>query len=216
MLFRSAVAKLHRLGIRKLGPLKELPRSSLTSRFGPILLTRIDQCLTGISETISVRSIGEPLETTIDCEPPIANQEHLEQVIEDAICQLCKRLESLGHAAWRVLIRLGLETSSMQLDSAPSPSLHHSRGRAHIIQIGLYQTSDDPKHLLGLTKSVLDRNPPQLSRNLGVKSVLVQIPWTAPTRWKQQNLFDSESLRDRKSTRLNSSHEWISRMPSSA
>ena len=33
---------------------------------------------------------------------------------------------------------------------------------------------------------------------------------------KYSLLFENESEGDRKSTRLNSSHEWISRMPSSA
>ena len=33
---------------------------------------------------------------------------------------------------------------------------------------------------------------------------------------KEKGYFDKEGMTDRKSTRLNSSHEWISRMPSSA
>jgi hypothetical protein len=42
------------------------------------------------------------------------------------------------------------------------------------------------------------------------------------TAWKEDQtqrlteLIGPEEIRDRKSTRLNSSHEWISRMPSSA
>ena len=41
------------------------------------------------------------------------------------------------------------------------------------------------------------------------------LPVTAPVRTEPVR-FQDEILPDRKSTRLNSSHEWISRMPSSA
>ena len=37
--------------------------------------------------------------------------------------------------------------------------------------------------------------------------------WAAPPLWRSEF---ANFLADRKSTRLNSSHEWISRMPSSA
>jgi protein ImuB len=68
---------------------------------------------------------------------------------------------------------------------------------SHVIQLGLYQSSDDPVHLLWLVQGCLERNPPQLSRNLGIKQVLVQSPWTSPMRWKQNALFESQSLKYR-------------------
>jgi protein ImuB len=66
-----------------------------------------------------------------------------------------------------------------------------------VIQLGLFQTSNDPKHLLWLIDGCLERNPPHLGKNLGIKQILIQAPWTAPIRWKQNPLFDCQTLRYR-------------------
>jgi protein ImuB len=68
---------------------------------------------------------------------------------------------------------------------------------SHVIQLGLFQTSNDPKHLLWLIDGCLERNPPHLGKNLGIRQILIQAPWTAPIRWKQNPLFDCQTLRYR-------------------
>ena len=51
----------------------------------------------------------------------------------------------------------------------------------------------------------------------GLRGVGAQVSWTLPTPWYSQLLFAVQNGRgDRKSTRLNSSHALLSRMPSSA
>ncbi|MFM7517224.1 MAG: Y-family DNA polymerase [Pirellula sp.] len=188
----ETVAKLHRLGIRNIHSLEALPRQSLTSRFGSRLLDRIDQCLHARSEPISVRSTGEPLEVCLDFEHPIFVLDELQEVIQECVAQVCRKLESIGHGAWRLVVRLGLEVSTMQVQEASKRAVP-----SHVIQLGLYQSSDDPKHLLWLIQGCLERNPPLLSKNLGIKQVLVQVPWTSPMRWKQNALFDCQTLKYR-------------------
>jgi protein ImuB len=188
----ETVAKLHRLGIRNIRSLEALPRQSLTSRFGSRLLDRIDQCLHARAEAISVRSTGESLEVCVDFEHPIFVLEELQEVIAECVAQVCRKLESIGHGAWRLVVRLGLEVSILQVQENSKRTVP-----SHVIQLGLYQSSDDPKHLMWLIQGCLERNPPQLSKNLGIKQVLVQVPWTSPMRWKQTALFDSQSLKYR-------------------
>jgi protein ImuB len=188
----ETVAKLHRLGIRSIDSLRNLPRQSLTSRFGSRLLERIDQCLNAHPESISVRNTGEALEVCIDFEHPIFHTDELHEALQDATEQLCQKLDSTGHGAWRLLVRLGLEVSTMQLEQDAPRAVP-----SHLIQLGLFQTSNDPKHLLWLIDGCLERNPPHLGKNLGIKQILIQAPWTSPIRWKQNALFDSQSLRYR-------------------
>lgn len=188
----ETVAKLHRLGIRSINSLQGLPRTSLTSRFGSRLLDRIDQCLDARQEPISVRSIGEPVEICLDFEHPIFVLEELQTVLDECIVQLCRKLESIGHGAWRLVVRLGLEVSTMQVQESSRRTIP-----SHMIQLGLFQSSDEPKHLLWLIQGCLERNPPQLSKNLGIKQILVQAPWTSPMRWKQNALFDCQTLKYR-------------------
>ena len=188
----ETVAKLHRLGIRTIESLEALPRASLVSRFGSQLLDRIDQCLHARPEPISVRCAGEPIEVCLDFEHPIFQLEHLQAVLQESIYLLCRKLESIGHGAWRLVVRLALEVSSMQVQEASVRAVP-----SHIIQLGLFQSSDEPQHLLWLVNGCLERNPPQLSKNLGIKQVLVQAPWTSPMRWKQNPLFDCQTLRFR-------------------
>lgn len=188
----ETVAKLHRLGIKQIKSLNSLPRHSLTSRFGERLLERLDQCLVARPEPICVRSVGEALEVRMDFEHPIFHLDELHEVIQDCLRQLCQKLESIGHGAWRLVVRIGLELSAIQVQEK-----QHRATPSHIIQLGLFQSSDDPSHLLWLIQGCLERNPPQLSKNLGIKQVLIQAPWTSPVRWKQNALFDSQSLKHR-------------------
>lgn len=185
-------AKLHRLGIRTIHALEQLPRSSLTSRFGPLLLQRLDQTLANRSEPISIRHAGEPIDISVDLEHPIFELQHLEQLLESTVRQLCRRLEENDHGIWRLLVRIAIETTTMQ-----SETHHHNSPRAHLIQLGMFQASRDPEHLLWLLSGCLERNPPRLNRQLGIRQVTVQAAWTAPMRWQQHELFECESLKYR-------------------
>ena len=188
----DVAAKLHRLGIRRIGALLQLPRSSLTSRFGPQLLERIDQTIAARPEPISVRHAGEPMESIVDLEHPIFEMRHLEEILEQSIHQLCRRLESIEHGVWRLLVRLAIETTTLQYEHSDTPT-----ARAHLIQLGMFQASRDPEHLLWLIRGCLERNPPKLSKQLGIRQVNVQAAWTAPMRWQQHELFECESLKYR-------------------
>ena len=61
----------------------------------------------------------------------------------------------------------------------------------------MFQASRDPEHLLWLIRGCLERNPPKLSKQLGIRQVNVQAAWTAPMRWQQHELFECESLKYR-------------------
>ena len=59
-------------------------------------------------------------------------------------------------------------------------------------------------------------NKPQLVNTVNERDCLVEIEFSINTRHYIVRRGIKPAVLDRKSTRLNSSHEWISRMPSSA
>ena len=63
---------------------------------------------------------------------------------------------------------------------------------------------------------VLDQSAAEIVDTAKRTNSEVHGPIPLPTRVERYTVLSSPHIEDRKSTRLNSSHEWISRMPSSA
>ena len=78
------------------------------------------------------------------------------------------------------------------------------------------------KAIIENTINLPNRDPRLLTSSMVIPVPIVNEETRRKTRMDVLNMFytsmddDSIGIKDRKSTRLNSSHEWISRMPSSA
>ncbi len=187
----AVVAKLHRLGIRRVDALMRLPRASLTARFGPELLVRIDQCLGDRLEPIRSQQIELELATSLTWEHPIANIPFLSQRVDEATRDVCQRLQHIGHGALRLVCRLELERQSIDMD-APVGSRDCA---AHIMQLSLFQASNDPEHIAWLFLGQLELSPPRMGSDIAVRSLRMEVHQSAPLQWRQNELFEEVNVK---------------------
>lgn len=203
----ATVTKLMRLGIRKVGQLIELPRAGLVSRFDAKILERIDQTVHARQEPIQSLHDAPSLAIEQTLEHPTPMRETIDSVIQDQLSQLMKALDEMGHGVIRLVCRVVLECNSIsvEMEMRPietQPSSEHPKQDVRIFQIGLYQPSNDPKHLMWLLAGQLDANLEgnRLKKGMGnfwVKSIGIQATQTAPIVWQQTNLFERDALSHR-------------------
>lgn len=191
----ECVAKLHRLGIRTIAPLLRLPRSSLPSRFGPMLLRRIDQCFGGLQEPLRVLESSIPLVSEREWEHPITELDWIEEAIQNACQELCGKLERCGCGALRIVCQLLLERQSIDLRNEQTGN----PPRAHVMQLSLFQASQDPSHLAWLLNGQLRLHPPRLGSHAAIRGIRLEATLTAPLQWRQQDLFAEGSAQHRDS-----------------
>ncbi|XZE22003.1 Y-family DNA polymerase [Pirellulaceae bacterium SH449] len=212
----ATCSKLHRLGIRRVDQLVQLPRSSLPSRFGDLLLKRIDQLLGTESETIQTLRASPELEIDELFEFPQPEKDAVRERISVHVSQLCKRLDSLGHGALRLVCRVAMEKNAFDIDEAlptssssssssatptsgplNQPSIVNQPSLASMLQIGLFQPSNDAEHLMWLLQSQIESPAFRLGGSYWAKGIRTQVTLSAPLIWSQASLFDSESTKHR-------------------
>lgn len=126
----SVVTLLEELGVRTIGELRALPRSSLPSRFGPTLIQRLNQAL-GIEPELWTRvEPRQPLVASWIGEYPLAGDDELRCVCEDRLQSLMPRLEQRREGIRQLLCRArvpGGQTQEWCLDfTAPVTSVPHA------------------------------------------------------------------------------------------
>jgi protein ImuB len=124
------VASLHDVGIERVAQLASKPRASLTLRFGPEVVLRLDQALG--SQTEALASIIPPEVPRVELRfaEPVGDAEDLKRII-DTLCEtLCADLEKRGIGARR------LDLVFVRVDNI-----------AQGARIGLSRPYRDPKHL---------------------------------------------------------------------
>lgn len=191
----DCVAKLHRLGIRTIAPLLRLPRSSLPSRFGSSLLRRIDHSFGSLSEPLRVLHTGDPMLTEREWEHPISDLAWIESAIEEACQDLCKKMTRAGCGALRLACQLILEKQSIDLRTETAVTT----SRAHVLQLSLFQASQDPSHLAWLLKGQLQLYPPRLGAEIAIRGIRLEASLTSLLQWRQHDLFAEVSVQHRDS-----------------
>ena len=129
----ETVSKLHRLGVRAVGDVWQLPRDGLASRLGPQLITRSDQALGRHAEPIIALHSAPDWSLEFPLEHPTLAHDTLAEVLQRLCRRLAERLRARGQGALRCVCRLDLV-----------------RSRPLIMQLGLFRASDDADHLHGL------------------------------------------------------------------
>ena len=189
----NCAAKLHRLGIRTIAPLMRLPRSSLPSRFGPSLLRRIDHCFGSLEEPLRIFHSGEPMVIEREWDHAIFDLVWIESAIEKACDELCKKMILAGRGALRIACQLILEKQSINLRSQDANSMV----RSHVMQLSLFQASQDPSHLAWLLKGQLQLYPPRLGVDTAIRGVRLEANVTTQLQWRQHDLFAEASIQHR-------------------
>jgi protein ImuB len=88
------VERLMKLGLRQISSLINLPRKSLTRRFGPLLPQRLNQAI-GLEEEWIINPLHSPIpyQERLPCLEPIVHAGGIEIAIERLLDVLCKRLQ---------------------------------------------------------------------------------------------------------------------------
>ncbi|HWT98721.1 MAG TPA: DNA polymerase Y family protein, partial [Terriglobales bacterium] len=143
---------LRRLGLRRIGDLYPLPRASIASRFGRLLLERLDQALGDVSEAFAAAFAPPPHRVSQIFAEPIGTAEDLHRSLEMLAARLATQLAEGGLGARRV------KFSCYRLDHQVSE-----------IGIGLSLPSAKAPHLIDL----LARKIEQLDPGPGVETTML-------------------------------------------
>lgn len=128
-----ALARLHKLGLHRIGSFINMPASVLRRRFGPLLLSRLAQALGNESEAIEPLHPVQPYEERLPCLEPIRTAPGIEIAIMKLLEQLCQRLQQ-EEKGLRTAILKGYRVDNKMVQ----------------VQIGTSQASHNPQHLFRL------------------------------------------------------------------
>ena len=140
---KAAAAAARRLGIEQVGALAAMPRAPLSRRFGPALLTRLDQALGRAPEPLDPIVPVDPPCASLRLVEPISTAEAIAQVVGDLMTNLLRSLEEAGLAA-RALTLICLRVD----------------GEEQRIGIGTARATRDRSHLLRLLCAKIDKIEP--------------------------------------------------------
>ena len=143
---------LRRVGLKRVGDLSAMPRDALTSRFGEMVVLRLDQTQGDLQEPLSPLGEAPTRRVRLSFAEPIADPADLLRATERLVKDLVPRLAREGSGARR--LDLGF---------------HRVDGRVEWIRIGTARPSRDPRHLAALLEERLDTIDP----GLGIEDVIL-------------------------------------------
>ena len=146
---------LHRLGLRRVGELLDVPPAALAPRVGRQVARRLDQALGRVSEPIDPLTPVASLRVRRAFAEPIGTRDDLAAAIEALIAGLCRRLEEVGQGARR------LELTLYRVDGSLQP-----------VQLGTSRASREADHLKRLFAERLD----DLDAGFGVEVMTLAAP----------------------------------------
>ena len=171
----EAIEILSELGIEQIAQLLALPRDALASRFDPQLLTRLNQAIGVVPEAIVSHRPPPEFTAQAQLEYPTANREALDHILSQLLAQVTRSLRERQQGVIQLECHFQCEA-----------------GQPIRIHVGLFRASADAKHLLGLTRTKLDRLALPAPITAAKFSVLTSAPLTS---W-QPSLFDDQSQRE--------------------
>lgn len=163
-------AVLHKLGLRQVKDIVDLPRTSLRRRFGTALLQRLRQTLGEEEEHIipvyPIEAYGERL----PCIEPIKRREGIEIALQHLLSMLCARLRNEGKGLRKAFFR------AYQLD-----------GGASGIEISTGQPTQNTEHLFHLFSIKLSSIEPKE----GIELFLLEATVVEDAVIKQEGLWQT-------------------------
>ena len=102
----SITRKLDILGLRTIGNLLSLPRTSLAARYGETIVRQLDLTLGKVSEPVSYTRYEQPLFARITFTEPISNLKDIEAALEKLLITLCHRMMEELVGARRLIFTL--------------------------------------------------------------------------------------------------------------
>jgi protein ImuB len=177
----ETVGLLHQLGIASIGQAEALPREELSSRFGPVLLERLDQAFGRLDESVPACPVPPTFAAQWSFEHPTTRRETIEAAVEHLVRRVAAMLARCGRGAVRLECRLDLD-------------IHHppSTIRHLPLSVGLFQPTAEAEHLFQLVRLQLER----LRTASPVTVIYVAAALTAPLQPRKQAMlfeFDDDN-----------------------
>ena len=166
---------LQRLGFRRIGQLAALPRSSLLTRFGPALPTRLDRLLGQGEEPFVPLQEQRSFSIRIGWPEPIGRSEDIAAATLRLLVSLCRELERA---------RLGVRRLGL--------GLHRVDARIARLAVGTSRPVRDVPHLFRLLALELDG----VDVGFGVEFMLLEALETAPLGAAQADLATDTDAAD--------------------
>tara|TARA_R110000751_G_scaffold76966_5_gene155285 strand:- start:3422 stop:5128 length:1707 start_codon:yes stop_codon:yes gene_type:complete len=166
------LATLHRLGIRQLQDVADLPRATLTTRLGPDVLQRLDQFYGRLPEHLNFHVPDQPWLIRQQYGEPLGDAANLEAAVAQMIVQLCTQLQSENKGLRRIILRC------VRVD-----------GRAHTVQITTSTACQSARHI----DRLLAEKMPGVDTGFGIEEVILYAPWVEHVAFRQISLDASAS-----------------------
>lgn len=151
----EAAAGLHRVGLHKIGDLYTLPRSSLATRFGLDLVTRLDRALGDLPDAISPKPHAAPYRVRLSFPEPIGTPEDIARALDRLLTRMTARLEREQRGCRRLTL-----------------SIHRADGDVRCLTVGVARAARDPQHLARLFAERLA----SLDPGFGIDSMVLAAP----------------------------------------
>jgi len=139
----EVLAAARRLGLETVGALMAMPRAPLQRRFGPALLTRLDQALGRAAEPLDPIVPEPPLCVTLSFVEPVATAEAIEEALGEAVRRLTGELARAG---------LGVRRLALICE--------HVDGTLQAVAIGTARATRDGDHLRRLLCAKIEKIDP--------------------------------------------------------
>jgi protein ImuB len=177
----ETVRLLGELGLRRIGQVEALAHEELASRFGPLLLRRLDQAFGRLNEPVRPCRFATKFAAHWSAEWPTARRDTIDAAVEHLIGRVATMLKDCGQGALRLECRLDLEIDSQQ------STIRHQQ-----LSVGLFRPTAAAKRLFELVEIQLER----LRIAAPVADIHVAVTLTAPLEPPEQvMLFDSDDDR---------------------
>jgi protein ImuB len=177
----TILARLKKLGMRRIGSFMDMPPSVLRRRFGPELPKRIAQALGQEIEFIIPVKPVEPYQERLSSMEPIASATGITIALQQLLETLCLRLEAEG---------LGLRNAVFKA--------YRIDGAVQHIEIGTGHPSRNTRHLFRLFEHKIATLEPAL----GFELFILEAPKVEPVTHEQAAMWNAASQNDMKVAEL--------------
>ncbi|PRD47772.1 Y-family DNA polymerase [Sphingobacterium haloxyli] len=170
----AVLARMEKLGFRRIGQFIQMPKSMLRRRFGDALLLRLGQAHGTEPEALEPVVPELPYQERLPCLEPIRTATGIEIALQTLLENLCSRLSKEGRG-----MRSGI-LKGYRVD-----------GNIQQIHIGTSRASHNPEHLFGLFALKI----PTIEPALGIELFVLEAPLVEEAPKPQEVLWETKGGR---------------------
>jgi protein ImuB len=164
---------LRKLGLERIGQLAALPRDSLVSRFGPMLLERLDQALGRLPEPLLLHRWMVPVQAACPFEPPTEQRRVLDYALDRLTGDIHEVLQARNWGARQIECWLYQETASPVR-----------------VEVNLFSASQSLPYLRSLLRDQLER----VRLTESVSGMRLHVAKAEPLPDQQAELFEPQDV----------------------